>query len=103
MSKTKLNGKEYDLSKNKDRTNYWTKYVADKLLGRTIVKIEYMSSREAVESMWYSRPVCILLDNGKWLYPMRDDEGNDGGAIGIASKDGGDTFPVLNVEDTDNE
>tara|TARA_R110002012_G_scaffold37090_1_gene104263 strand:+ start:6487 stop:6798 length:312 start_codon:yes stop_codon:yes gene_type:complete len=103
MSVVKLDSKSYDLSNNKDRTEYWTKYVADKLIGRTIVKIEYMSSREAVESMWYSRPVCILLDNGKWLYPMRDDEGNDGGAIGIASKDGGDTFPVLGVEDSDNE
>ena len=51
MSKAKLNGKEYDLSKDKDRTNYWTNYVADKLIGRTIVKVEYMSSREAKESM----------------------------------------------------
>ena len=99
MSKAKLNGKSYDLSKSKDRTDYWTNYVTDKLLGKKIVQVEYMSSREAEESMWYSRPVCILLDDGKWLYPMRDDEGNDGGAIGIASKDGGDTFPVLNVED----
>ena len=99
MSKAKLNDTEYDLSKDKDRTEYWTKYVADKLVGRTIVKVEYMSSREAKESMWYSRPVCFLLDNGKWLYPMRDDEGNDGGAIGVASKDGSDTFPILGAED----
>ena len=94
-----LNGKKYDLMNDKDRTEYWTDYVADKLVGRKIEKVEYMSSREAKESMWYSRPVCILLDNGKWLYPMRDDEGNDGGAIGVASEDGGDTFPVLGAED----
>ena len=99
MSKTKLDDKEYDLSKNKDRTEYWTNYVSKKLIGRTIVKVEYMSSREAKESMWDNRPVCFLLDNGKWLYPMRDDEGNDAGAIGIASADGGDTFPVLGRDD----
>jgi hypothetical protein len=48
--------------------------------------------------MWYNRPVCILLDDGKWLYPMRDDEGNDGGALGIAGPRQ-DTYPVLSVED----
>ena len=99
MSKTKLNGKEYDLMDPVENNQYWTKIAENVLLKRKIVKVEYMSSREAKESMWYSRPVCFLLDNGKWLYPMRDDEGNDGGAIGVASKDGSDTFPVLGAED----
>ena len=98
MSKTKLNGKEYDLSKDKSRTEYWTDYVSDKLIGRKIVKVEYMCSREAEESMWYNRPVCILLDDGNWIYPMRDDEGNDGGAMGVAGADGSDTYPVLSKE-----
>ena len=94
-----LNGKKYDLMNDKDRTEYWTDYFADKLVGRKIVKVEYMSSREAKESMWYSRPVCILLDDGKWLYPMRDDEGNDGGAMAYIGKKANETFPVLGVED----
>lgn len=98
MKKNKKDLDKYDLNNPKERTEYWTKYVADKLVGKKIVKVEYMSNKEAEESMWHSRPICILLDDDKWLYPMRDDEGNDGGAIGVASKDGSDTFPVLGVE-----
>ena len=96
---TKLNGKKYVLSKAKDRTEYWTAFAADKLVGKKIIKVEYFSNKEAEESMWYSRPLCFQLDDGTWVYPMRDDEGNDGGAIGVASKDGSDTFPVLGAED----
>ena len=91
--------KKVNLNDPKQRTDYWTKYASDKILGAKIVKVEYFSSREAKESMWYNRPVVFLLDNGIWLYPMRDDEGNDGGAMGIAGKKGGDTFPVLSVDE----
>ena len=31
MSKTKLNGKEYDLSKDKSRTEYWTEYRTERM------------------------------------------------------------------------
>ena len=92
----KLGKKDYDLSDPKERTEYWTNYVSKELVCKKIVKVEYMCSREAEESMWYNRPVCILLDDGKWLYPMRDDEGNDGGAIGVAGPKQ-DTYPVLSV------
>ena len=50
-------------------------------LGRTIVKAEYMSREEADDFGWDSRPLCLQLDNGLWVYPSRDDEGNDGGAM----------------------
>ena len=99
MKKDKINSDKYDLSDPKQCTEYCTKYVANELIGRKIVKVEYFSSKEAEESMWYSRPMAMLLDDGKWLYPMRDDEGNDGGAMGVAGKDGSDTYPVLSVNE----
>ena len=92
---TELNGKKYDLSKAKDRTKYWTQFAADKLVGKRIVKVEYFTSKEAEDATWYSRPVCFQLEDGLWLYPMRDDEGNDGGAMACNE----DIFPVLGVED----
>tara|TARA_R100001594_G_scaffold99392_2_gene133895 strand:+ start:1031 stop:1381 length:351 start_codon:yes stop_codon:yes gene_type:complete len=101
--KVKLNGKQYDLENHQENTNYWTDYVNDKLLGRKIVKVEYMSTKEANESMWCSRPIAILLDDGKWIYPMRDDEGNDGGAMGVCGKKGMDTYPVLSLSKNDKE
>ena len=93
----KIGKKEYNLSDPKECTEYWTNYVSKELVGKKIVKVEYFTSKEAEESYWYSRPVAMLLDDGKWIYPMRDDEGNDGGAIGVASKDKSDTYPVLSV------
>jgi len=95
----KLNGKEYDLSNSKDRTNYWTNYVADKLVGKKIVKVEYFSDKEAKNAMWFCRPLCFQLDDGSWLFPMRDDEGNDGGAMAYND----DTFPVLGIDYTQEE
>ena len=43
---------------------------------------------------WYKRPVCMLLDNGVWIYPSQDDEGNDGGAL-FTSIDNKPCLPVL--------
>lgn len=98
MKKNEKDLDKYDLNNPKERTEYWNKYVANKLVGRKIVKVEYFSNKEAEESLWHCRPVAMLLDDGQWLYPMTDDEGNDGGAIGVVTKDGSDTFPVLRVE-----
>ena len=71
----------------------WTYKVADVLIGRKIVKVEYMPTKEAEDADWYSRPICIQLDNVAWLVPMRDDEGNDGGSISTTYKD----LPVIPV------
>ena len=45
------------------------------------------------ESDWYDSPICILLDDGAWLIPMRDDEGNDGGSMMTTYED----LPVIPV------
>ena len=92
---TELNGKKYDLSDSKQRTKYWTDFAADKLVGNKIIKVEYFSNKEAKAAHWFSRPLCFQLDDLTWVFPMRDDEGNDGGAMAY----GEDTFPVLGVED----
>ena len=99
MSKTELNGKKYDLMNVKERTEYWTDFAADKLLGKKIVKVEYFSNKEAEECMWYSRPLCFQLNDGTWVYPMRDDEGNDGGAMSYINDTESETFPVFGLED----
>lgn len=60
---------------------YWTKKARDLLVGRQIVRVDYMDEATATEYGWYSRPVVLLLDDGTFLVPSSDDEGNDGGAI----------------------
>ena len=51
------------------------------LKGRKIIEVRYMTKKEADSWGWYNRPIVMLLDNKSFLVPMRDDEGNDGGAI----------------------
>ena len=52
------------------------------LLGRKIVKIQWLTKEEANKGFgWYSRPVVLQLDDGTEIIPQRDDEGNDGGAL----------------------
>jgi hypothetical protein len=78
----------------KNPRKYWTDKVDDVLVGRTIVKIEYMPEEEVKEWMWYKTPIVIHLDDGGMLIPSMDDEGNDGGAILTNYKKLG-TIPVI--------
>ena len=59
----------------------WRDKVAKHLVGRTIVDVFYLVPKEADDMMWTSRPIVLRLDNDKFLFPMMDDEGNDGGAL----------------------
>ena len=80
----------------------WNDIAGQLLVGRKIVKIEYMSKEEAEDFGWYSRPLCIQLDNGLWIYPTRDDEGNDGGAL-FTSDGRHPVLPVLSLDFEENE
>ena len=83
----------------KNLTDLWNKEANDLLLGKKIVKVEYMHSEEAKDSMWESRGVRLILDDGTNILPMSDDEGNDGGALWLGNKDGEEVLPVLGLED----
>jgi hypothetical protein len=58
-----------------------TKHASKYLKGRTIVNVRYMTLEEKELLNWLFRPVVLELDNGTILYPVEDDEGNDGGAV----------------------
>ena len=60
---SELNDKKYDLADPEQRTLYWTKTAENVLLGKKIVRVEYMSSKECDEYMWYKRPITFILDN----------------------------------------
>jgi len=57
-----------------------------------------MSSQQCEELGWYSRPVMFQLDDGNWIYPSQDDEGNNGGALFTNDKKEW-VLPVLSVGD----
>ncbi|MCK9436401.1 MAG: hypothetical protein M0Q12_04240 [Synergistaceae bacterium] len=51
------------------------------LLGSRIVDIRYITEEEKQLLGIYKCPIIIQLSNGVLIWPMRDDEGNDGGAL----------------------
>jgi hypothetical protein len=86
MKKYKIEGKTVE--------QYWTDKIAKHLIGRKITKVEYIPTEEMDENMWYKRPISILLDDGHWITPIMDDEGNDGGAMCTTIKELR-TIPVI--------
>jgi len=74
--------------------NSWEKRIAKCLVGRKIVEIRYLSKEESENCGFYNLPLVLILDNGEWLMPMRDDEGNDGGAMATSYKNLS-TIPVM--------
>lgn len=67
--------------------------IEKRLVGRKIVAISYLSHDEAAEIGWSKRPVVLHLDDGTAIFPMCDDEGNDGGALAT----GYDDLPTVPV------
>ena len=85
--------------KKNNLTKHWTKKAEDVLLNRKIVKVEYLTEKEANIYMWYSRPVSFILDNGTRIIAQRDDEGNDGGVLWAGlSESTWEILPVLGLD-----
>ena len=79
------------MAKDKSIRTKWNKTAEKMLLGKKIVKVEYIPVKETDKMMWDYQPISFLLDNGTWVYPMADDEGNEAGALVV----GKDMLPVL--------
>ena len=77
-----------------DYAKQWTEVASSLLLNRKIVKVRYMNQSEADDMGWYSRPVAFLLDNGVWIFPSADDEGNNGGAL-FTTDQNNSVLPVI--------
>ena len=59
----------------------WTE-TAKALEGKTIKTVRYLTEEEA--DGWFSRSVVIFFDDGSYILPMSDDEGNDAGALRVS-------------------
>lgn len=66
--------------KTETTEQFWNKR-ARTLVGRTIVDARYMTDEEMEQFGWYKKSLVIFFDNGEYLIPMRDDEGNDAGSL----------------------
>ena len=64
----------------------WKNRLSPEILGQRIVRMHYMSKKDAEELNWYKRPLMLMLENGTWIIPQQDDEGNDGGAMWLMNE-----------------
>ncbi len=68
--------------KKQDKNKYWQDLANKHLVGRTIIKAEWLKPSEARRLMgWDYQPLELFLDNGTILTPSMDDEGNNAGAL----------------------
>ena len=59
----------------------WTDAASKLLKGKKITEVRYLSKKEARDLGWNRRSIVLQLNDGTVIYPSRDDEGNDGGAL----------------------
>ena len=72
----------------------WGTLASEKLNGRTIVECRYLTDEEARDLYWDRKCLAIILDDGSYLFPSADDEGNDAGAL-FTSWEDLPTIPVI--------
>ena len=76
----------------------WTKVATDALVGRKIIKVEYMSKDNCKELDWYESGLVLILDNNTFVVVQCDDEGNGPGALVVQSMTSDITLPVISAE-----
>jgi hypothetical protein len=66
------------------------------LLNKRIVQVRYMTEQEQQAFGWYHKAVVIQLEDGTLVFPSKDDEGNDAGALHYIKDGEGDyCLPVI--------
>lgn len=71
----------------------WIKAAGGLLRGKTVDHVRYMSEAERDQLGWSRRAIVIVFQDGSYVFPSRDDEGNDAGALFT----GNEAVPVIPV------
>ena len=62
------------------------KVIAERaLLGKKVTQVRYLTESEVKDQGWYNHGIVIVFDDGTFLLPMQDDEGNGPGAVHCGS------------------
>ena len=68
---------------------------AQVLVGRRVVEARYMTEEERNEFGWFTSPLVLRLDDGSFLVPQQDAEGNGGGVLCMIPQPSGDAKDVV--------
>ena len=82
------------MEKSKQKESFTVPASWKSMIGTKIELIRYLTPKECEEQGWCSSPLVIQLSNGCLLIPMRDDEGNDGGAMWYMNPDTNDGVTI---------
>jgi|TARA_Y100000356_G_scaffold128505_1_gene128519 hypothetical protein len=74
------------------KTKEWEKEISKFLVGKKIKRVEYLTEENG--GSWNQLPLAIVFTDGSWIFPMADDEGNNGGALATSSEEL-PTIPVM--------
>lgn len=84
------------MSTKEERNQYWTDKAKSILFNKKIVDVRYLTDEEMEMLGWYNKCVVIVLDDGTLVYPSKDDEGNNAGALFYQKENSDDyVLPVL--------
>ena len=75
----------------------WTRAAYDALVGRKIVKVQYLGKTDCENMGWDESGIALILDNGSSVIVQADDEGNGPGALLILSKTTEVILPTMYV------
>ena len=73
---------------------HWENVAGEQLLGKKIVKVRYLNKKDIENLGWYESAIAFQLDDGNWIFPSQDDEGNGAGAL-FTCNDANPVLPVI--------
>jgi len=74
---------------------HWGNLASNFLVGKTIRSVRYLYDREREDIGWDASGAVIEFTDGHWILAMRDDEGNDAGAIWTSSQSEINVIPTI--------
>jgi hypothetical protein len=70
-----------------DITQKWSDKATLLLAGRKIERVRYLTEKEREGLGWSKRSLVLILDDGTYLWPSADDEGNNAGSFFTTNSD----------------
>lgn len=65
----------------------WTDKARKLLVGKTIAEVRYLTDEEQKALDWYSKGITIFFEDGSYIFPSKDGEGNNAGALFTSDND----------------
>ena len=60
--------------------------VNDLLKGKRVVSVRYMTKEECKDFYWDKAGIVIIFEDGSYIIPQSDNEGNNAGALSLSTQ-----------------